>query len=448
MMVAAGALAASRNQREVSPGTGRPLDIIKREFNNQEFISSVKQKAGNMTFTIRELLKTLIIISIFETSKALADFSTVAVLNDGAGISYGITQFTHRSGSLAEVLVEYIKNGGAIGREIIETRLPIARRKAAKAIATLAEDETFKKALIAAGISREMKASQFAVAFRRYLEPAVRECARLNFTTPLALAVVADSLVHGSWEKIRDRVSISPTSEKAWITEYVRTRDAWLASVPRLAATRYRTRFFLNQIAISNWELRPPLTVHGVKLTEDTLTKCSSVCSAATSGLEREAPNLQTAPAAETARLINNEGTKSSSQSSTGDSPEAVVPPHGPHTPVQPPEPLENVTIGTETRGMNVSAVLDQIEQHVDQAAATYDQTERIATTVSTRTDRAKSLWTTIAGTIGQAIWGLIGVIAGLPREVWLVVAVIAGLMLLTYLYRQITLGKIREGQQ
>src|SRR3954470_5426881 len=108
-------------------------------------------KHAASTFTERIKLTVLAIVGIFETSKALADFSVVAVLNDGAGISYGISQFTHKSGSLAEVLDQYLKNGGVVGRQVIETRMQIARRKTANAAATLAADETFKKALVAAG---------------------------------------------------------------------------------------------------------------------------------------------------------------------------------------------------------------------------------------------------------------------------------------------------------
>jgi hypothetical protein len=51
-------------------------------------------------FSERDKLIALAIVHIFETGKAFGDYTAVAVLNDGAGISYGINQFTHRSGSL------------------------------------------------------------------------------------------------------------------------------------------------------------------------------------------------------------------------------------------------------------------------------------------------------------------------------------------------------------
>jgi hypothetical protein len=66
---------------------------------------------------------------------------------------------------------------------------------------------------------------------------------------------------------------------------------------------------------------------------------------------------------------------------------------------------------------------------------------------VTTRTDSAKSLWTTVVGTVWQTLWAIGGLAAGIPREVWLVVALLAAALTLVYLYRQLTLGKIREQQ-
>ena len=70
---------------------------------------------------------------------------------------------------------------------------------------------------------------------------------------------------------------------------------------------------------------------------------------------------------------------------------------------------------------------------------------ERIVVTTATRTDKAKSLWATIAGTLWQMLWAVVGFFAGLPREIWLVVAIIAGVLAALFIYRQITLGKLRE---
>jgi hypothetical protein len=79
--------------------------------------------------------------------------------------------------------------------------------------------------------------------------------------------VVYDSVTHGSWERVAARVT-PHLGETARITEYVRKRHFWLTNIPRLKPTNYRTKFFLDQIAIGNWELRLPRTVHGVRFTQ------------------------------------------------------------------------------------------------------------------------------------------------------------------------------------
>ena len=65
-----------------------------------------------MPFSATEKLKALALVAAFETGSALGKFSTVAVLDDGAGVSYGFCQFTHRSGALADVLDRYKTIGG------------------------------------------------------------------------------------------------------------------------------------------------------------------------------------------------------------------------------------------------------------------------------------------------------------------------------------------------
>jgi hypothetical protein len=237
-------------------------------------------------FTDRAKLIALAIVHIFETSKPLGDYSAVAVLDDGAGISYGINQFTHRSGSLFAVVRSYLSQNPAVGVDEITRSLPTLRLTTPDAIRSLSNNAALKNALARAGSTPEMRAAQQKVMTERYLTPAIEACEGSHFELPLSLAVIYDAMNHGSYAKIRDRDHItheqiaervtvdhsehglSEAFEKAWITEYVRLRDAWLASVPRLNSTRYRTRFFMNQIHAGNWQLALPVTVQGVKLTD------------------------------------------------------------------------------------------------------------------------------------------------------------------------------------
>ncbi len=362
-----------------------------------------------MTFTTIDKRKASAIVRIFETGKPLGNYSAVAVLNDGAGISYGASQFTHRSGSLRAVVDEYLRLGGIVGRKVMIERYRKLLDTSPDAIKELSGDMVFRNALRAAGMTREMREAQDRIAFTNYLAPAIAACEGSGFVLPLSLAVIYDSLTHGSYERIRDRVSIkggngpSIEFEKRWVAEYVRTRDAWLGSILRLRATRYRTRFFLNQIMLGKWQLELPTVVHGVRLTDELL------------GIQT--PSVQSSPV------------ESSSFSLSVDNRQAV-------------QQKKQAEACTQNSG------LDRVETSVNQAAETYDQIERIATTVITRSDRAKSLWTAIVGTVFQTTWAVFGFLAGLPREVWFFAAGVAAALTLMYLYRQIALGRIREAME
>jgi hypothetical protein len=381
-----------------------------------------------------DLLKAMAIVNIFETGRPFGEFSAIAVLNDGAGISYGVNQFTHRSGSLAAVAERYLQLDGAVGRFVLENALVNLQRKEPVAIRAYSKDERVKKALRAAALTREMRIAQMQIAFEKYVKPAVDECSRLGFVLPLSLAVVYDSMTHGSYEKIRDHVGgiastglISRLSErqshsanraaepstdpeKEWVIEYVRERDRWLASIPRLNATRYRTRFFLNQIMLGQWELKLPLNVNGFWLRDAHIENILKFAD------ETIGDDLAVGPASEHHTQSNNSINN-------------------------PPNSSQNLTTTPQAQPPDLSGRLEQVET----AAAIFDRVDNIVTGVPYRTDRAKSLWTTITGTIWQTVWAVVSFLIGLPRIVWLTVAVIAAVLMLFYLYRQITLGKLRE---
>lgn len=399
-----------------------------------------------MSFSSVDKLKALAVVRVFETSEPFGDHSAVAVLNDGAGVSYGISQFTHRSGSLAAVVERYLISGGAVGRAVLEDTLHYLKRSDGAAIAAAAGNERFKKALRAAGVTREMREAQEWAAIERYLKPAISACSGSRFMLPLSLAVVYDSMTHGSWEKIRDRVSIQQSAfgsrqefEKAWITEYVRQRYAWLRSIPRLVSTSYRTKFFLDQIAVGRWDLKLPVNVHGVKLTDEMFRlNC---------GGERD--RLKACP---TTRSIEPADPALDGNDPAIDPPQNLPgPSHDGRREAVPAEEGQARSKPEREKGeegkseKGEKSVLQTVEGGVKSAAERYDRVERVVNAVVTRKDSAKSLWTTIVGTAWQSAWAVIGFLSGMPREVWLVAAVIAGVLMLLYLYRQVELGRIRE---
>src|SRR5262245_45531544 len=120
-----------------SPIIVRSFHYTQRMYYMQENISGVKQAI----FSTADLLKALAIVNIFETGKPFGDFAACVVLNDGAGVSYGINQFTHRSGSLLAVVEKYFELDGAVGRPIIENALPLLKRREPAVIRSLAADD-------------------------------------------------------------------------------------------------------------------------------------------------------------------------------------------------------------------------------------------------------------------------------------------------------------------
>lgn len=372
-----------------------------------------------MTFTDLDKLKAIAIVNIFETGRPFGDYAALAVLNDGAGISYGISQFTHRSGALLAVVLRYLLTGGVAARQVLEQRLSILRTASAAAIARAADDAHLKNALRAAATTAEMREAQHHVAYHRFLLPAVRACEGSGFNLPLSLAVIYDSINHGSWEMIRDRVRLPEPAvrsvgfEKAWITTYVRERHSWLRSIPRLKPTTYRTTFFLGQIAAGNWQLRLPLTVHGYSLR-----------------IQNFSPDSSGEPTSAAGHLP-------STSTTSFDSPDPSIAKSNDALPVPTARPPKHSSEG--------SGRISQLGRELSNAFDKYDRVESIVQKVVTRTDSAKSLWTTVAGTAWQAFWAIASFFIGLPREVWLGVAFIAAGLTLLYLYRQTVLGRIRE---
>lgn len=384
-------------------------------------------KQINEQFSCIDLAKASAVVSVFETSKLRGDYSALAVLDDGAGISYGIRQFTHRSGALLSVVERYIANGGKVGIQPIRENLAVLRSRAAKSIAALAANSRFKSALKAAAISREMRLAQESAAFEMFLLPAIEICERMGFRAALSLAVVHDSIVHGSWERIRDRVSlkrdtvVAPADyEKAWISEYVRRRGEWLRSIPRLQSTIYRIEFFQRQIEQNNWALNLPVMVNGIPLTDE-LVRERAVDAGCLETESAELRDSRKAASVNPDALV--EKPQDASAQPTSDAPRAVQP-----------NLLEGIIPGAREAGKVIGA-----------AAESIDEAELIVKGIARRRDAVKSIWATVGGTAWQAIWAVFAFLIGLPGYVWLIAALAAMALVFYYLHRQIALGKIRE---
>lgn len=221
------------------------------------------------------------IINIFETSKVVGDYSSVVcVAGDAGGLTYGKSQTTINSGNLYLLIKAYVETDGAeFANELRPYLQPLRDRDP-----RLCNDTTLHRILRQAGSQDSvMIETQDAFFDRVYWEPAVRQATRIGVQTPLGTAVVYDSMVHGSWGRMRDRTNnrhgkLSDIGEKTWISHYVDVRRQWLASFSGLLRrTVYRMDAFRKLITNAEWDLNLPLNVRGLQISEETLQGSSAI---------------------------------------------------------------------------------------------------------------------------------------------------------------------------
>lgn len=210
------------------------------------------------------------IVSIFETGKKQGDSAAVAVLPDGAGISYGMHQATHRSGSLYAICQRYIQNGGE-QREALSIFLPKLESRDAATIQQMAGSEELKKLLREIGQSATMRTAQEQVFDELYMIPAARACARKGWSLPLSLAVVYDSFIQGGFVAVMASYKAATTaSEKDAVLGYIVARRKWLAGskLPIVRKTVYRPDTFKQLASDGNWALDTPMKIQGQVIVE------------------------------------------------------------------------------------------------------------------------------------------------------------------------------------
>src|SRR3569623_685032 len=142
------------------------------------------------------------IVNIFETGSVRGDYSQVSLLPGDTGrLTYGRAQTTLGSGNLNVLIQRYCARGGA--------RFAARLRPWLSALATRSPaadtDSKLHNLLRACADDPIMRDVQDAFFDQVYWEPAVRAATRLGIRSPLGVAVVYDSWVHGSWALLRDR---------------------------------------------------------------------------------------------------------------------------------------------------------------------------------------------------------------------------------------------------
>jgi chitosanase len=217
------------------------------------------------------------IINIFETGKVLGDYaSVVSVAGDPGGLTYGRAQTTLNSGNLYLLIKAYTEAPGALFASDLAPYLTALREMDSQLNHNSALHNILRRAGKDDGV---MLDTQDAFFDRVYWVPAVNLATGIGARTALGTAVVYDSKIHGSWQRMRDRTidrhgRLSAIGEETWMNHYINVRREWLAnhSVPLLRRTVYRMDALKQLIGDKNWELDLPFSVRGLRIDEDTLT--------------------------------------------------------------------------------------------------------------------------------------------------------------------------------
>lgn len=210
------------------------------------------------------------IVNIFETGSVRGDYGQVTLIPGDTGeLTYGRSQTTLASGNLFELLAAYCQRPGAGFGAALSPFLAALQAKDS----ALNTDSHFHNLLRSAADDAVMRDTQDEFFDSKYWESAVRIAKRDGIALPLGVAVVYDSVVHGSWSLMRRRVldasgTVADLGEPAWIVQYVETRHDWLANHPRrdLRPTVYRMEAMRRLIDQDAWRLELPLVVRGQEI--------------------------------------------------------------------------------------------------------------------------------------------------------------------------------------
>ena len=221
------------------------------------------------------------IVNVFETGKAQGDYGRVTVLpGDSGHLTYGRAQTTLASGNLHLLIKSYCETDGpGYAKELGKYLTRLAQRDL-----KLDQDLRLRILLRDAGLDPVMQDTQDGFFDRVYWLPAIREASRIKIGNGLGSTVVYDSMIHGSWKRVRDLTIQqfgAPEAIKAnkWVRKYVAVRRDWLANHPNplLHKTVYRMEAFQDLIGRRKWSLALPFTVRNVMIDEAVLSSTPSV---------------------------------------------------------------------------------------------------------------------------------------------------------------------------
>lgn len=270
------------------------------------------------------------IVNIFETGSPHGRYGRVTVVEGDTGhLSYGRSQITLSGGNLYRLIKAYTDEPAA---ELGSALVPYLERLGSRDV-SLDHDANLARLLRRAGEDPVMHAVQDGFVDHAYWNPSLRSARAMGLKTGLAISVIYDSRVHGSWAAIRSRtVSRHGTArqigERNWIRQYVSVRRDWLASHsnPLLRRTTYRMDTFQALIDEVKWNLELPLIVRGVWLDEHVLaTPPPPAGGSGARPLRLEEPPMTGADVKALQTALNNSGLALSPDGVFGPATEAAV---------------------------------------------------------------------------------------------------------------------------
>jgi chitosanase len=222
------------------------------------------------------------LVNLFETGSVRGDYGQVTVLPGDTGhLTFGRSQTTLASGNLALLIEQYTGNAGAQLGARLRAWLPRLR---ARDLA-LDDDLVLHNLLRATADDPVMRETQDAFFDATYWQPAMRRAMRHGLTLPLSVAVVYDSTVHGSWDRLRRQVDeqLGPPAQAGqtrWVQAYLDAREGWLAQHPNalLRKTTYRTVALRRLAQTGAWGLELPLVVRGSEISMASLEALPPGC--------------------------------------------------------------------------------------------------------------------------------------------------------------------------
>ena len=175
---------------------------------------------------------------------------------------------------MARLLQQYCANHGARFAARLSPYLP----RFFAIDQTLDNNHKLHNVLRASADDLVMRDTQDAFFDQTYWSPAIEAAGKLGLASPLAVVVVYDSFVQGSWLTMRDRTTQSAGApsvigENAWISAYISIRRSWLENnaLSDLHPTVYRMDAFKRLIDQGFWGLGLPLVVRGKEISALTL---------------------------------------------------------------------------------------------------------------------------------------------------------------------------------